>query len=84
MKPIAPGAGSRPPELAGREAILKDAQIAVQRALIGKPSRSQLLLGLRGAPCFEQRPAPNGYMNTRDSTPPFDKVFNIRLAGGKP
>src|ERR1700712_4117564 len=46
--PFAPGAGSRPPELAGRESILQDAQIAVQRALIGKPSRSQMLLGLRG------------------------------------
>lgn len=46
--PFAPGAGSRPPELAGREAILRDAQIAVQRASLGKPSRSQMLLGLRG------------------------------------
>ena len=46
--PFAPGAGSRPPELAGRESILLDAEIAVQRALIGKPNRSQMLLGLRG------------------------------------
>jgi hypothetical protein len=46
--PFAPGAGSRPPELAGREAILQDAKIAIQRALLGKPSRSQMLLGLRG------------------------------------
>ena len=46
--PFSPGAGSRPPELAGRESILKDAEIAVQRALIGKPNRSQMLLGLRG------------------------------------
>ena len=46
--PFAPGAGSRPPELAGRETILQDAQIAIQRALLGKPSRSQMLLGLRG------------------------------------
>lgn len=46
--PFAPGAGSRPPELAGRESILQDAKIAVQRALIGKPNRSQMLLGLRG------------------------------------
>ena len=46
--PFAPGAGSRPPELAGRESILQDAQTAIQRALIGKPSRSQMLLGLRG------------------------------------
>jgi hypothetical protein len=46
--PFAPGAGSRPPELAGRETIIQDAQIAIQRALLGKPSRSQMLLGLRG------------------------------------
>ncbi|MBE0507979.1 MAG: ATP-binding protein [Marinospirillum sp.] len=46
--PFVPGAGSRPPELAGREAILNDAQIAIQRALLGKSSRSQMLLGLRG------------------------------------
>ena len=46
--PFAPGAGSKPPELAGREPILEDARIALQRALIGKPSRSQMLLGLRG------------------------------------
>jgi hypothetical protein len=46
--PFAPGAGSRPPELAGRDAILGDAQVAIQRSLLGKPSRSQMLLGLRG------------------------------------
>ncbi|MBV8619749.1 MAG: ATP-binding protein [Curvibacter sp.] len=46
--PFAPGAGSRPPELAGRELILGEAQVAIQRALLGKPNRSQMLLGLRG------------------------------------
>ena len=46
--PFAPGAGSRPPELAGRDLILQDAKTAVQRTLIGKPNRSQMLLGLRG------------------------------------
>jgi hypothetical protein len=46
--PFAPGAGNRPPELAGREAILQDASVAIQRALIGRASRSQMLLGLRG------------------------------------
>lgn len=46
--PFAPGAGSRPPELAGREIILEDAHTAIQRALLGRPSRSQMLLGLRG------------------------------------
>lgn len=46
--PFAPGAGNRPPELAGREPILEEARVAIQRALIGKSSRSQMLLGLRG------------------------------------
>jgi hypothetical protein len=46
--PFAPGAGSRPPELAGREGIINDARVAIDRALLGKPSRSQMFLGLRG------------------------------------
>ncbi len=46
--PFAPGAGSKPPELAGREAIIEDARVAIERALLWKPSRSQMFLGLRG------------------------------------
>lgn len=46
--PFAPGAGSQPPELAGRDPIIQDAQTALKRALVGKSSRSQMLLGLRG------------------------------------
>ena len=46
--PFAPGAGSQPPELAGRDAILTDADIALQRVLLGRHARSQILLGLRG------------------------------------
>lgn len=46
--PFAPGAGSRPPELAGRQLIIEDARVALERALLGKPSRSQMFLGLRG------------------------------------
>ncbi|MFV2003061.1 MAG: AAA family ATPase [Paracoccaceae bacterium] len=46
--PFAPGAGSQPPALAGREDILRDAEIAVQRVLIGRHDKSQILLGLRG------------------------------------
>lgn len=46
--PFAPGAGSKPPELAGRQVIVDEAKVAIQRALIGKSSRSQLFLGLRG------------------------------------
>jgi AAA ATPase domain len=46
--PFAPGAGSQPPELAGRKPILEEAKIAIQRAVIGRHNRSQMLLGLRG------------------------------------
>lgn len=46
--PFTPGTGSKPPELAGREKILEDASTAIRRALIGKQTRSQILLGLRG------------------------------------
>jgi hypothetical protein len=46
--PFAPGAGSRPPELAGRDIILDAAKIACGRAVQGKSARSMMLLGLRG------------------------------------
>lgn len=46
--PFAPGAGSRPPELAGRDAVLESARVACGRALLGRNARSMMLLGLRG------------------------------------
>lgn len=46
--PFAPGAGSRPPELAGRDDVLDSASTALQRVLRGKSAQSQMLLGLRG------------------------------------
>ncbi len=46
--PFVPGAGTRPPELAGRQDILKTADVAIQRVLAGRGSQSQMLLGLRG------------------------------------
>lgn len=46
--PFAPGAGSQPPELAGREAIIHEAQIALSRVIQGRSAQSQILLGLRG------------------------------------
>jgi len=46
--PFAPGAGSQPPELAGRGTIINDAEVALQRALRGRHAKSQMLLGLRG------------------------------------
>jgi len=46
--PFAPGAGSQPPELAGRDDIVHGANIALQRILQGRHDKSQIMLGLRG------------------------------------
>ncbi len=46
--PFSPGAGSRPPELAGRDEVLSSANIALQRVLLGRSAQSQIFLGLRG------------------------------------
>ncbi|WP_273184919.1 ATP-binding protein [Hyphomonas adhaerens] len=46
--PFAPGAGTQPPELAGRDTIIEAARIASMRILQGRYDKSQILLGLRG------------------------------------
>ncbi len=46
--PFAPGAGSRPPELAGRGALLETVRIAIARVRLGRPAKSLLMVGLRG------------------------------------
>ena len=46
--PYAPGAGQRPPELAGRDAELKAFDVALERVERGRPERSLVLTGLRG------------------------------------
>jgi len=46
--PYAPGAGTPPPELAGRHEILEGVRIAAQRVRAGRPAKSLLMVGLRG------------------------------------
>jgi AAA ATPase domain len=46
--PFAPGAGTPPPELAGREELLQSAYVAIERIRRGKPAKSLLMIGLRG------------------------------------
>jgi hypothetical protein len=46
--PYAPGAGQRPPELAGRDGELAAVEVALERAARGRPERSVVLVGLRG------------------------------------
>ncbi|MBW0272107.1 ATPase [Nocardia sp. MH4] len=46
--PYAPGAGQRPPELAGRDKQLAAFDIVLERVARGRPERSVMLTGLRG------------------------------------
>ncbi len=46
--PYAPGAGQRPPELAGRDGELEAFEVVLERVARGRPERSIVLTGLRG------------------------------------
>jgi hypothetical protein len=46
--PYAPGAGTPPPELAGRDELRETIRIALERVRAGRPAKSILMVGLRG------------------------------------
>ena len=46
--PYAPGAGTPPPELAGRDELRETVRIALERVRAGRPAKSILVIGLRG------------------------------------
>jgi hypothetical protein len=46
--PFAPGAGTPPPELAGRAELRETVRIALERVRRGLPTKSLLMVGLRG------------------------------------
>jgi AAA ATPase domain len=46
--PYAPGAGTPPPELAGRDELRETVRVAVERVRRGLPAKSLILVGLRG------------------------------------
>lgn len=46
--PYAPGAGTPPPELVGRDELIEDAEIALDRLRSGLAAKSLLMVGLRG------------------------------------
>jgi hypothetical protein len=46
--PYAPGAGQRPPELAGRDREISQFEVVLERVARGRPERSIVLTGLRG------------------------------------
>lgn len=46
--PYSPGAGTRPPALVGRDREIEAMDVTLQRLLLGRDGRSQMLTGLRG------------------------------------
>ena len=48
LNPYAPGAGTPPPELAGRDELIERAAVALDRIRAGRSARSFILHGLRG------------------------------------
>jgi hypothetical protein len=46
--PYSPGAGSPPPELAGRDKIREQVRVAIARIRVGNAAKSVLMVGLRG------------------------------------
>ena len=46
--PYAPGAGTPPPELAGRDELREQVRVAIERVRRGLPAKSILMVGLRG------------------------------------
>jgi len=48
QNPFSPGAGTPPPELAGRGELLHEASVMIGRALNGRSTQGMLMTGLRG------------------------------------
>jgi len=48
LNPYAPGAGTPPPELAGRDDLRETVRVAIERGRRGLPTKSVLMVGLRG------------------------------------
>lgn len=46
--PYAPGAGTPPPELAGRSDVIEQGVVALKRIDAGRPTQSLIMVGLRG------------------------------------
>lgn len=46
--PYSPGAGTPPPALIGRDALIEGFEFALRRALDGRPGKSYMTVGLRG------------------------------------
>ena len=85
FNPYNPGAGSPPPELAGRDPLIAQAKLAIERTKRGKPAKSFIILGLRGVGKtvllneFEQVAESAGCQTAMLETDP-DKPLAVQLA----
>ena len=48
LNPYSPGAGTPPPELAGRDELREQVRVTIERVRRGLPTKSVLMIGLRG------------------------------------
>jgi hypothetical protein len=86
--PFRPGAGTSPPALRGRDAILEAFDITVARALDGRPGKSVMPIGLRGVgktvllnrfrEIAEQRQMRHGFIEAPE-TGDFRRLLALRL-----
>lgn len=73
--PYAPGAGTRPPALEGRDELRERVHIALQRVCQGRPAKSLLMIGLRGVgktvllDCMRNDAEANGVQTVRIEAP---------------
>ena len=68
--PYSPGAGSRPPALAGRDAQVEAFNLLLQRLLLGRSEKSMIITGLRGVGKTVLLNTFEGMAETRDSASP--------------
>ena len=82
--PFAPGAGTPPPELAGRDELRATLRTALERVRIGRPAKSAMLVGLRGVGktvlLDRVRESPN-HGDTAFTVPMFDEFMKRVIPG---
>lgn len=88
--PYRPGAGLRPPELAGRDAVLHDMDVLLGRAEAGRAGQGLVFAGLRGVGKtvllneFADRGRTSGWavaqLEARRETDAAGRPFRARLA----
>ena len=76
LNPYAPGAGTRPPELVGRDEVREEARIALERTRLGRASKSILLVGLRGA-------GKTVLLNSIQDAAEGNKVYALNIEGNE-